>query len=128
MAKIASIVIDVDDLGEDGLRRQKIEEVMGGLKRESSTAFIYRFSVEERGWSIWFSLEVEPTHCRLRLADRHDYDDSRYSPKATRADMAEVEKRRVGHTLVQLPPLGIMTMEELLNGVETFLVADVMGA
>ena len=124
LAKIASIVIDVDDVGEDGLRRQRIEDVMDGLERESSTAFVYKFSVEERGWNIWFVLDVEPTHCRLRLADRYDYDDNRHSPKVTRAEMGQ---RCAGHMTVTLHPLGVMTTEELLNGVETFLVADVMG-
>lgn len=123
-----SVVIDIDDVGEDGLRRRKIEETLRYLKEQGSCAFgfVCRFSVEERGWSIPFALNVEAGECVLRLADRYDYSDDGHGRWERMDKRRQVESKRVQNLSVQLCSVDKLTVDELLAAVASFLVADVM--
>lgn len=130
VVRALSVVIDVDDVGEDGLRRQKIEEVLLHLKKQdASSFFVYRFSVMERGWSIMFAFSVEPGGCFLRLMDRHDYEsESQMSRSDRKAFRERISRMRDKDLEVSMPDIAKVTADDLLAGVQSFLVADVMGA
>jgi len=124
-----SVVIDVDDVGEEGMRRQKIEDVLFKLKQENLCAFqfVYKFSVEEQGWGIQFALNVDSNGCFLRLADKHDYEDGSGSSRSVREKRRQwLDEKRAQNLAVQLPPVSKLTADDLLIGVGTFLCWDVM--
>lgn len=113
-----SIVIDFDDVGEDEMRRRKVEEVVQTVRDCKDVNYVYKFSIEEKGWNIQFSIDVEPGLCRLRLSDRYDFDSRKID--------AFVNSKRQKYLSVQLPPSEKISTEDLLAGVMSFLVLDVM--
>ena len=121
-----SVVIDIDDVGESEMRRQKIEDVIRQLKQEAPSRafrFVYRFSLEERGWNVVFALVVEPEGCFLRPVDADDYIENRWMSTLY---LRQIQKRREENMTIQLPPISKIATNDLLCGVETFLVSDVM--
>jgi hypothetical protein len=129
VARSLSIVMDVDDVGEECLRRQKIEAVVLKLKQECKDAFrfIYKFSVEERGWNVDFALDVDPSGCLLRMADTNDYVDRPGSKQDQLRRQNQLREERIKKQMtVRLPSILELTADDLASACMAFYVEGVM--
>lgn len=114
-----SVVIDIDDLGEDGMRRRAVEDAWRLVRQQEHLGkFDFKFQMPEPGWSITFVLEVGFASSCLRLAERYDYlstHEQKWQKLKNKADFS-----------VDLPMLRQMTADDLLHAVECFLIGDMM--
>lgn len=120
--KALSVVIDIDDLGEDGMRRQAVEYAWLAVRQQavalSLGRFSFKFQVPEPGWTITFVLDVDFSSCSLRLAEWYDYL-SEHEQKWRHL------KNKTGFCL-RLPELRLLSVDDLHQAVQTFLVGDLM--
>lgn len=128
------VVIDVDSSGESEgctTRHAKIRDVLTQIKQENldcfQTASVYSFFVEERDWSVPFTLIAEQSGCVLKLSTRTDFMDTGHHNIKFSSTYASVYAILEPNAIrVDLPMISKMTVEDLLHGVELFLIADVM--
>lgn len=117
-----SVVIDIDDLGEDGMRRRAVEDAWLAVRQQATAIgigrFSFKFQVPEPGWTITFVLDVDFSSCSLRLAEWYDYL-SEHEQKWRHL------KNKTGFCL-RLPELRLLSVDDLHQAVQTFLVGDLM--
>lgn len=120
VVKALSIFIDVDDIGDDGIRKQMVNDAFHHLKQNGEVSgFTFKFSIEERGWRAWFALVVSHSECLLRFSNSEDFNDNRWATIV-------IQRFREKNLEVHLPPVDKLTAEDLLTAVNAFLVYDVM--
>jgi hypothetical protein len=120
VVKAMSVFIDIDDIGSDKIRKLVAEDVLCRLKQSETSEFLFKFLVEEHGWHAWFILVVNHDSCLLRFPSIKDFDNywTDTIPKKNPRKKKNLE--------ILLPPVYKMAVEDLVAGINAFLVCDVM--
>ena len=122
-----SVTIDIDDVGQDYLRRQALEDVVCRFREAARNviAGVFKFWLTEHGMAFVFVLEVLPGTTLLRMADMMDYmGDAHVRRRDFNAFRSVREQSR--KLSVDLPEASEITVEDLEAAVGCFIVERVM--
>lgn len=117
--KMLSIDLDIDDAGEEKIRRAAAESAMAEVRAAADSQFGVRFSVREQGWTMVFMIESSFGFCSMRLADRSDYRDWREDRRRGREPTSRDDLS------IDLPPIDRITAGDIESAIGVFIVQDV---